>query len=158
MAGSAAKIVIWVLASLAANMVLAASYKTIPMNQKRLATYYVQASLEGHGEVEFMVDTGAGYTTINEHTLERLKHVGNAEYVGQLTGVMADGSQHELPVYRIKQLVLGEDCVLKDVEAAIFPRNTRMLLGLSALEKAAPFVFSTNPPRLSLSNCGTATS
>jgi hypothetical protein len=30
-----------------------------------------------------------------------------------------------------------------------------MLLGLSALEKAAPFVFSTNPPRLSLSNCGT---
>ncbi len=158
MAGSAAKIVIWVLASLAANMVLAASYKTIPMNQKRLATYYVQASLEGSGEVEFMVDTGAGYTTINEHTLERLKQAGSAEYVGQLTGVMADGSQHELPVYRIKQLVLGEDCVLKDVEAAIFPRNTRMLLGLSALEKAAPFVFSTNPPRLSLSNCGTATS
>ena len=128
------------------------------MNQKRLATYYVQASLEGSGEVEFMVDTGAGYTTINEHTLERLKQAGSAEYVGQLTGVMADGSQHELPVYRIKQLVLGEDCVLKDVEAAIVPRNTRMLLGLSALEKAAPFVFSTNPPRLSLSNCGTATS
>jgi predicted aspartyl protease len=158
MAGSAAKFVIWVLACLAANMVLASSYKTIPMNQKRLATYYVQASLEGSGEVEFMVDTGAGYTTINEHTLERLKQAGSAEYVGQLTGVMADGSQHELPVYRIKQLVLGEDCVLKDVEAAIFPRNTRMLLGLSALEKAAPFVFSTNPPRLSLSNCGTATS
>ena len=158
MAGSAAKFVIWVLACLAANMVLAASYKTIPMNQKRLATYYVQASLEGSGEVEFMVDTGAGYTTINEHTLERLKQAGSAEYVGQLTGVMADGSQHELPVYRIKQLVLGEDCVLKDVEAAIFPRNTRMLLGLSALEKAAPFVFSTNPPLLSLSNCGTATS
>jgi predicted aspartyl protease len=158
MAGSAAKFVIWVLACLAANMVLASSYKTIPMNQKRLATYYVQASLEGSGEVEFMVDTGAGYTTINEHTLERLKQAGSAEYVGQLTGVMADGSQHELPVYRIKQLVLGEDCVLKDVEAAIFPRNTRMLLGLSALEKAAPFVFSTNPPRLSLINCGTATS
>jgi predicted aspartyl protease len=158
MAGSAAKFSIWVLACLAANMVLAASYKTIPMNQKRLATYYVQANLQGSGEVEFMVDTGAGYTTINEYTLERLKQAGNAEYVGQLTGVMADGSQHELPVYRIKQLVLGEDCVLKDVEAAIFPHNTRMLLGLSALEKAAPFVFSTNPPRLSLSNCGTATS
>ncbi len=158
MAASIARFIVWLLACTVTNMGVAASFKTIPMNQKRLATYYIQASLHGSGEVEFMVDTGAGYTTINEHTLERLKQAGNAEYVGQLTGVMADGSQHELPVYRIKHLVLGEDCVLKDVEAAIFPHNTRMLLGLTALEKAAPFVFSINPPRLSLSNCGTATS
>jgi hypothetical protein len=75
-----------------------------------------------------------------------------------LTGVMADGSQHRLPVYRIRRLVLGKDCVLSNVEAAVFPQNTRMLLGLTALEKAAPFVFSTNPPRLSLSNCGAVTS
>lgn len=126
------------------------------MNQKRLATYYVEASLHGSGNVEFMVDTGAGYTTINENTLALLVAVNNAEYVGELTGVMADGSQHRLPVYRIKRLVLGKDCVLDDVEAAVFPRDTRMLLGLSALEKAAPFVFSTNPPALSLSNCGVA--
>jgi predicted aspartyl protease len=133
----------------------ASPFKTIPMNQKRLATYYVDAVMHGSGAVEFMVDTGAGYTTINEYTLERLMQAGNAEYVGELTGVMADGSEHQLPVYRIKHLVLGEDCVLNDVEAAVFPQKTRMLLGLTALEKAAPFVFSTNPPRLSLSNCGT---
>jgi predicted aspartyl protease len=143
------------LAMTLASGVMGASYKTIPMNQKRLATYYVEASLHGSGDVEFMVDTGAGYTTINEHTLERLVQADNAVYVGELTGVMADGSQHRLPVYRIKRLVLGKDCVLDDVEAAVFPRDTRMLLGLSALKKAAPFVFSTNPPRLSLSNCGT---
>lgn len=158
MARSFLKVCFCLLAVLTTNLVAADSYKTIPMNQKRLATYYIQANMQGSGDVEFMVDTGAGYTTINEHTLKRLKQAGNAEYVGQLTGVMADGSQHELPVYRIKHLVLGEDCVLKDVEAAIFPQDTRMLLGLSALEKAAPFVFSTDPPRLSLSNCGTATS
>ena len=158
MAGSVLKVFVCLLACLTANMAVAASYKNIPMNQKRLATYYIQANMQGSGAVEFMVDTGAGYTTINEYTLEGLKQAGNAEYVGRLTGVMADGTQHELPVYRIKHLVLGEDCVLKDVEAAIFPRDTRMLLGLTALEKAAPFVFSTNPPRLSLSNCGTAAS
>ena len=158
MARLLSKVSFCLLACFIANMAVAAAYKTIPMNQKRLATYYIQANMHGSGAVEFMVDTGAGYTTINEHTLERLKQAGNAEYVGQLTGVMADGSQHELPVYRIKHLVLGDDCVLKDVEAAIFPQNTRMLLGLSALEKAAPFVFSTNPPRLSLSNCGTTAS
>lgn len=134
--------------------VMADPYTIIPMNQKHLATYYVDASMEGSGDVEFMVDTGAGYTTINEHTLEDLRNAGNAEYVGELTGVMADGSQHQLPVYRIKRLVLGSGCVLDNVEAAVFPKNTRMLLGLTALAKAAPFVFSTDPPLLSLSNCG----
>jgi predicted aspartyl protease len=108
--------------------------------------------------VEFMVDTGAGYTTINENTLALLKQANNADYVGELTGVMADGSEHRLPVYRIKRLVLGKGCVLSNVEAAVFPQNTRMLLGLSALRKASPFVFSTNPPSLSLSNCGSVTS
>ncbi len=152
------KCVVWTLTLLTANLALAASYKTIPMNQKQMATYYVDVSLSGSGDVEFMVDTGAGYTTINEHTLELLLQADNAEYVGQLTGVMADGRQQRLPLYRIKQLVLGGDCVLSNVEVAVFPKNTRMLLGLSALEKAAPFVFSTNPPRLSLSNCDPASS
>ena len=136
----------------------AAAFNTIPMNQKQLATYYIEANMHGSGAVEFMVDTGAGYTTINEDTLVLLKQAGNADYIGELTGVMADGSQHRLPVYRIRRLVLGKDCVLSNVEAAVFPQNTRMLLGLTALEKAAPFVFSTNPPRLSLSNCGAASS
>lgn len=143
---------------LAVNQVLAESYKIIPMNQKRLATYYIDASLSGSGDVEFMVDTGAGYTTINEHTLELLLQADNAEYVGELTGMMADGRQQQFPVYRIRQLVLGGNCVLNNVEAAVFPQKTRMLLGLTALEKAAPFVFSTKPPRLSLSNCGSASS
>ena len=44
---------------LTANLVVASPYKTIPMNQKQLATYYVDASLTGTGDVEFMVDTGA---------------------------------------------------------------------------------------------------
>jgi predicted aspartyl protease len=149
------KFAVCLLALFTAEVVTADSFKTIPMNQKQLATYYVQAKMQGSGDVEFMVDTGAGYTTINEHTLEKLQQADNAIYVGELTGIMADGSQHRLPVYRIKHLVLGQDCILSDVDAAVFPQNTRMLLGLSALEKAAPFVFSTNPPRLSLSNCGT---
>lgn len=158
MARLLSKSIVYVLTLLAVTPVPASSYKTIPMNQKQLATYYVDASLSGGGDVEFMVDTGAGYTTINEHTLELLLVSDNAVYVGELTGVMADGRQQHFPVYRIKQLVLGGDCVLSNVEVAVFPQKTRMLLGLTALEKAAPFVFSTNPPRLSLSNCGSSSS
>ena len=146
------------LALLLAGSAAAEPLQTIPMNQKQLATYYIEANMHGSGDVEFMVDTGAGYTTINENTLTLLKQAGNADYIGELTGVMADGSEHRLPVYRIKHLVLGKNCVLSNVEAAVFPHNTRMLLGLSALRKASPFVFSTNPPSLSLSNCGAAAS
>lgn len=156
MSRSITKCAVWLLSLFTANLVVADAYRTIPMNQKRLATYYVEANMLGSGDVEFMVDTGAGYTTINEFTLDRLVRANNAEYVGELTGVLADGTQHRLPVYLIKHLVLGKDCVLRNVEAAVFPQDTRMLLGLTALEKAAPFVFSTNPPALSLSNCGTA--
>ncbi len=151
----------WLFTLTACALVSAAaaeSQLTIPMNQKQLATYYIEANMHGSGRVEFMVDTGAGYTTINENTLLLLQQANNADYVGELTGVMADGSEHRLPVYRIKHLVLGKNCVLSNVEAAVFPTNTRMLLGLSALRKASPFVFSTNPPSLSLSNCGAATS
>jgi len=142
---------------LAANTVMAEATHIIPMNQKQLATYYIKASMLGSGNVEFMVDTGAGYTTINEFTLQQLLLADNAVYIGELTGVMADGARHQLPVYRIKRLVLGTNCVLDNIDAAVFPENTRMLLGLSALEKAAPFTFSTNPPSLGLSNCGAVT-
>jgi len=152
------RLILTLMAFLLAGSTGADPLQTIPMSQKQLATYYIEANMHGSGAVEFMVDTGAGYTTINENTLVLLKQAGNADYIGELTGVMADGSEHRLPVYRIKHLVLGKDCVLNNVDAAVFPQNTRMLLGLSALRKASPFVFSTNPPSLSLSNCGALTS
>ncbi len=126
---------------------------TIPMARKGTATYYVQGSITGFGAVEFMVDTGAGYTTINEETLAVLQTAGLAKFVTKLTGMMADGSRRTIPIYRVSSLTLGNECVLHNIEAAVFPRKTRLILGLSALEKTAPFVFSTDPPRLALSNC-----
>jgi len=126
---------------------------TVPMVRKGAATFYVHGDIGGYGNVEMMVDTGAGYTTINQATLAVLQKNGNAEYVKELTGILADGSRLTVPVYRIKTLTLGNSCTLHNVEAAVFPKRTRMLLGLTALEKAAPFVFSTNPPSLLLSNC-----
>lgn len=125
----------------------------VPMHRKHLATYYVQGEISGFGAVELMVDTGAGYMTINQQILSTLQASGQAEYVKDLTGVLADGSRIGISVYRIEEITVGEQCVLKNVEAALFPTQARMLLGLSALQKAAPFVFSTDPPRLLLSKC-----
>lgn len=129
----------------------------VPMQDKGVATFYVPGQIQGVGEVEFMVDTGSGYTTINEETLSKLQNRGEAEFVKELTGVLADGSEMVVPVYSIRQMSIGNNCTLENVEAAVFPGKTRQILGLSALSRAAPFIFSVKPAELVLSNCTGAT-
>lgn len=125
----------------------------IPMRDKGAATYYVDGEIHGVGPVDFMVDTGSGYMTINEETLALLQATGGATYVRKLSGVLADGSTTTVSIYRIAQVRIGATCTLRDVEAAVFPGKTRQILGLSALRQAAPFIFSMSPPTLVLSHC-----
>ena len=142
------------LGAMTAGTVSAGQYDhQVPMQDKGASTMYVEGKLEGFGPIEMMVDTGSSYTTINEVTLDVLTQGGHAEYVKDLAGVMADGSRKVVPVYRLTALSIGGGCTIKDVEAAVFPGNTRLILGLSALRKTAPFVFSMEPPALVLSNC-----
>ncbi len=98
-----------------------------------------------------MVDTGSSITTINQPTLDRLIEQGLANYDRDLSGILADGSRLTVPVYRVASLDIG-GCVLEDVETAVFDTN-RQILGLSVLNRAAPFIFSVDPPELVLSNC-----
>ena len=44
----------------------------IPMQEKGADTYYVRATIQGLGDTDFMVDTGSGYVTINENSLDTL--------------------------------------------------------------------------------------
>ncbi|MEW6331373.1 MAG: retropepsin-like aspartic protease [Pseudomonadota bacterium] len=125
---------------------------TVPMHDKGLATYYVHAQIADLGMSEFMVDTGSGYLTINEQTLAALQERKQAQYVKELRAILANGTELVIPVYAINQLRIGS-CTIRDVEAAVFPARTRQILGLSALNKAAPFTFSVDPPELVLSNC-----
>lgn len=127
--------------------------KQIPMRDKGAATYYVQSNIDGYGAVELMVDTGSGYMTINEQTLAVLQQQGRATFVKQLSGVMADGSRKVVPVYMISSINIGGECVINNIEAAVFPGNTRHILGLNALKQVAPFGMSVEPPTLLLSNC-----
>lgn len=126
----------------------------IPMTEKAAATFYVLAHIQGSGDTELMVDTGSGYVTINERTLQTLKRKGGARYVKKLHGVLANGSEMTVPVYAIDAVNIGGNCWLRDVEAAVFSGDARQILGLSALRKAAPFTFSVDPPSLVLSHCG----
>jgi len=125
----------------------------VPMTLKGSKTFYVSGWIAGIEPTEFMVDTGSSYLTINQVTLNQLKSSGHADYLRDLIGVLANGDEVVMPVYRIPRIVLGDSCELLDVEAVVFPGKTRQILGLSVLRKAAPFMFSVDPPELQLSNC-----
>lgn len=130
------------------------AHTLVEMNDRGASTFYVNVQMAGTGMKSFLVDTGSSYTTINEKTLAELIDSEQAEHVRNLEGVLADGSTQIVPLYSIKSLTIGEDCALGEVQAAVFPGETRNILGLSALRSAAPFVFSVDPPTLALSNCG----
>ncbi len=129
----------------------------VPMHSKGAATYYVSGFINDHVASDFLVDTGSGYVTINTKTLKQLKRDGSAEFVKKISAVMADGSATVVSVYRIATLKFGDNCVIRDVEAAVMPGSTPNILGLSALKKAAPFAMSVTPPTLRLTDCNTAT-
>lgn len=126
---------------------------TVDMRANSATTFYVKGQISGLGDVDLMVDTGSGYMTINEEMLAELKSEGRARYVKQLRGRLANGNEMNVPVYAIDALSIGNGCWLNNVEAAVFPGKTRAILGLNALQRAAPFIFSFEPPRLVLSNC-----
>ena len=130
-----------------------AASNSLPMREKGAATYYIDGYISGYGNTEFMVDTGSGYTTINENTLKILSANGNATYLKKLIGILADGTEKVVSVYRLDTLKLGISCELHNVEAAIFPGNTRHILGLNTLKKTGSFTFSFTPPTLTLDAC-----
>ena len=125
----------------------------VPMREKGSATYYVSTEIMGLGTVDLMVDTGSSYTTINEETLAVLMQQQRADYVSDLEGMLADGTRLMLPIYSIHSINIGGQCPLNNIEVAVFPGNTRQILGLSTLRQASPFIFSMDPPQLVLSNC-----
>jgi predicted aspartyl protease len=132
---------------------LAHNRNIVPMQNIGYGTYYVSVSLADMVDSQFMVDTGSGYVAINEESLEILKQQNQVQYLRDIQGKLANGKSYVLPIWRLSSLTLNEHCILKDVEVAVFPGNTRQLLGLSALKKAAPLEISFDPPQLVLSRC-----
>lgn len=129
----------------------AISETIVPMKEKGTSTFYVDAHI-GDKKIDLLVDTGAGFTALNETLLSTLLDAGYAERTGDIEGILANGQILILPVYNVSEINLG-GCIIRDIEVAETPANTRNLLGLNALRKAAPFTFSLTPAELHLSNC-----
>lgn len=129
----------------------------VPMEDSDRQTYYVSVALGKLQARRFLVDTGSSHTAIDSESLAKLQRNGQARYLGNLVGTMADGSQRRVPLYRIERLVIGESCLVTDVKAAVIPGADRNILGLSVLRRLAPFSLTTAPPTLHFSRCGKTT-
>jgi predicted aspartyl protease len=125
----------------------------VPIHDKGAATFYLQGQLGDLAYADFMLDTGSGYLVINQESLTQLQKQGQATYVKDIRGILANGKKFVVPVWKISKLTINKQCVLRDIDAAVFPGNTRQILGLSALRKAAPFSVSFDPPQIALSHC-----
>lgn len=125
----------------------------IPIHDKGAQTFYIKGKLGDLDATEFMLDTGSGYLVINQESLARLKENGQAGYVKDIKGILANGDEFIVPVWRISSMTINNQCILRDVEAAVFPGKTRQILGLTALRKAAPFIVSFEPPQIVFSHC-----
>jgi clan AA aspartic protease (TIGR02281 family) len=125
----------------------------ITLTKHDAGTFYIGGAIQGYGDLELLVDTGASYLVINDKILTALKASGDAEYSRELRGTMADGTARVIPVYRLTALKLGSQCWIPNVEAAVFPGTARPILGMNVLTRLAPFTFSAEPPRLGLAQC-----
>jgi predicted aspartyl protease len=126
---------------------------TLPLTEHGMSTYYASVTVHGTAIRAYMVDTGAGYTTINKAMLKELKKKGQVSFNRSITAVMADGSERSVDIYTVRKLTLGENCHFRDVEVAVLPGTSRTILGMSLLKRAAPFTFNAEPPSLSLGQC-----
>ncbi len=105
----------------AAPVAALAGSASVPMKDKGADTYYVAVHVEGFGRTDYLVDTGAGYMTIDQHTLAVLQVNNNGTYIKRLHGILADGRTIIVPVYRIGSINIGALCRINNVDVAVFP-------------------------------------
>jgi len=148
-------LLLFTVAGMPMALALPPSY-VVPMVEKGAKTFYIRGEIMGLGAVDFLVDTGSSYNTIDENSLAVLQEKGKVSFVKNLMGTLANGHRTRVAVYRIDAIRLGDDCELRDIEAAVFPGRTRHILGLSGLRKVGSFTFSFDPPQLTFSSCITA--
>lgn len=126
----------------------------VGLEKRAAGTFYVSGAIQGYGELAMLVDTGSSLLVINQEILDTLLMQGLAVYSHDLGGAMADGSQRMVPIYRVQSVSVGKECWVHDVEAAVLPSKSRVILGMNVLAQLSPFTFSAEPPQLLLTQCG----
>jgi clan AA aspartic protease (TIGR02281 family) len=98
-------------------------------------TYLVPALINDTITLDFMVDSGAADVSIPEDVVSTLIRAGtirDADFIGERTYTLADGSRVKSRTFRIRSLKVG-DRVLENVTGSVSSAKGILLLGLSFL-------------------------
>lgn len=101
----------------------------------------------------YLLDTGSKYVSLTQERFDQLNRATEIRFLRTITGVMANGDKARVPIYRLAELVLSRDCVLKDIEVAVLQGSDRNILGMNALMRMQPFTIALQPAMLSSATC-----
>jgi len=140
---------------IAAALALPAQAETIHLNleQAESGNFYLHGWLDQNVETSMLLDTGSGYVSLSRKTFRQIKRLPGTRYLRDIHGTLANGRSLQVPIYHVAELALGSNCVLKDLEVAVFPGADRDILGLNALRRVQPFTLQMDPPALIVSHC-----
>jgi len=125
----------------------------IPLYEKGSDVFYLSGSIDGLGETEFLLDTGAGYSAISDKSLRILEQKTDVRYLRSLNSRLANGWVSKVEIYSIGRVEIGQECVLNNVEVAVVPGLSRNILGLNALRQMGHFSISFSPLALTVGRC-----
>lgn len=118
----------------------------IPMHEMQTGVFYIKGNLDNLVDTDMLLDTGSGYVSLSQQTFAIIRDDVTTVFQRHITGIMADGHKQSVPIYRIGELKLASDCVLHDIEVAVFSNTSRDILGLNALMRIQPITLQLNPP------------
>lgn len=131
----------------------------LAMTQAKSGNLYVHATLHSdaaYAETELLLDTGASYVALSKTTFNRLSGEGEPRFSRFIFGAMANGKVEKIPLYFLDELKLAENCVLDNIEVAVFPKADKDILGLNALSRLQPFTMQFTPATLSINHCASS--
>ena len=124
----------------------------VPLHPTGSGSLTVSARVGDIG-AEFLVDTGASMVTLDRILFQTVSRNTKYQKTKSVAARMADGKIHLLDVYHLEHFFINGDCDLGPLEIAVESSGGRNLLGMNALQQAAPFGISIEPPLLGLTRC-----
>ena len=127
--------------------------ETVALHPSQAGTLYLHAHTGGE-PVSFLLETGAGISSVTRDQLVALTGNKHPRPVREIGARLANGKIELLEVFEIEHFHVGT-CDIGTIEVAVAKRGGRNLLGLGALRAAGPFAIEFTTPSLTLEHCGT---
>ena len=126
---------------------------SLEMNRADSGAFYINAELDVGVETELLLDTGSSYVGLTRATFDRFSDESEPLFSRHIYGALASGKVEKVPLYLLKSLKLADNCILEDIEVAVFPRADKNILGLNALSRLESFTLELASSRLTSAGC-----